>query len=153
MRALEQKEVPSRSDPQALLERARYLARRVREGSIPQLNQIAQAPEMGEKGEKAPISTRNVSRRSGASPDCAASDPEVAWRLEIMRKQVPPKGPILDLIAREAPRRPDTCFSCGDPLPGPRSYRCHPCAVAAAIAVWGYCPDILVSEVKKESSS
>jgi hypothetical protein len=144
------------SDPLSLLERARYLARRVWEGSTPQSNQVAQPPgvgEKGDKGEKSPAPTRYASHNTGAGAENAASDPEVAWRLEAMRKQIPPKGPMLDLIARDAPRRPDACFSCGDPLSGPRSYRCHPCAVAAAIAVWGYCPDILVSDVKKESFS
>lgn len=80
-------------------------------------------------------------------------DPEVAWRLEAMRKQVPPSGPIPDLIAREAPIRPGTCFSCGDPLTANQHYRCRPCAVAAAIAIWGICPEVIALELARREST
>ncbi len=80
-------------------------------------------------------------------------DPEVAWRLEAMRKQVPPSGAIPDLISREAPIQPGTCFSCGDLLRGSQRYRCRPCAVAAAIAIWGSCPENIAALLAQDESS
>jgi hypothetical protein len=59
-------------------------------------------------------------------------DPEVAWRVEAMRPQVPRRGPIPLLVARrEVVPQPDCCLSCGDPLPEGRRYRCGPCQEAA----------------------
>ena len=80
-------------------------------------------------------------------------DPELAWRVEAMRKQIPPSGAIPDLVAREAPVRSGTCFSCGDPLTANQHYRCRPCAVAAAVAIWGVCPQVVAEELARRESS
>ncbi len=63
-------------------------------------------------------------------------DPEVAWRIELMRPQVPRRGPIPFLVARpEVVPQPDCCLSCGDPLPEGRRYRCGPCQRAVEIVL------------------
>jgi hypothetical protein len=60
---------------------------------------------------------------------------EIAWRIEAMRRQLPERGAIPLLLARNVTGRPPgSCCSCGDPLaPGDR-FRCQPCT-AAIIAV------------------
>ena len=69
-------------------------------------------------------------------------DPEVAWRVEAMRPQVPPRGPIPFLVARPGVvPQPDCCLSCGDPLPDGRRYRCGPCQQAV---------EIVLNEVREE---
>lgn len=63
-------------------------------------------------------------------------DPEVGWRAEAMRPQVPRRGPIPFLVARpEVVPQPDCCLSCGDPLPEGRRYRCGPCQRAAEVVL------------------
>jgi hypothetical protein len=96
------------------------------------------------------ISEKPVTSVTTVTP---AFQDQLAWRLEAMRRQVPQEGVIPDLIAREAPTQPGTCFSCGDPLKGNQQYRCRPCAVAAAIAIWGVCPDVVVAELAQRESS
>ena len=61
----------------------------------------------------------------------AEEDAEVAWRGAAMRPQVPPRGPIPVLVAREVVPAPGCCPSCGDPLGEGRSLRCGACARAA----------------------
>lgn len=155
MSALDLKEMPLGSDPLALLERARYLARSIREGSAPEPGVTAQATgvgEKGDKGEKPSEPTRKTARPLEMVSGSPVDDPEVAWRLEIMRKQVPPSGAVPDLIAREAPIQPGTCFSCGEVLKGSQRYRCRPCAVAAAIAIWGTCPEDIASRLIQDEA-
>jgi hypothetical protein len=66
------------------------------------------------------------------SADAAPDDPEVAWRAEAMRPQVPAMGPIPTLYARHLPPVPDgCCLSCGEPLPPGNRNRCEPCVQAA----------------------
>src|SRR5437899_12610699 len=62
-----------------------------------------------------PRDTTKTTETTKAPPTTALDpdDPEIAWRLKAMRKQVPLAGAIPDLIAREAPTQPGTCFSCG----------------------------------------
>ena len=63
-------------------------------------------------------------------------DPEVAWRVEIMLPQIPDRGPIPFLVAREAVEaRAGECASCGDPLGAGDAYVCGPCSRAKAIAL------------------
>jgi len=63
-------------------------------------------------------------------------DPEVAWRIDAMRPEVPPRGPIPFLVARrDVAPQPDCCLSCGDPLPEARRCRCGPCQRAAEIVL------------------
>jgi len=59
-------------------------------------------------------------------------DDEVAWRIEVMRPQVPLTGAIPCLLARpEAKTAPlGMCVSCGDPLVPDRYVRCAPCVEA-----------------------
>jgi hypothetical protein len=73
-----------------------------------------------------------------ADAQAAASRYEVAWRLAVLRPQVPAKGPIPFLCVRkwsqaaDAPRR---CMSCGDPLAEGRQARCVPCQHAVYLAI------------------
>lgn len=64
-----------------------------------------------------------------------AQDPEVQWRLEAMRRQVPTSGPIPFLVARDIQPAPKTCQSCGDALGAGQPYRCRPCVEAATLAL------------------
>jgi hypothetical protein len=61
----------------------------------------------------------------------AQEDAELAWRIAAMRSQVPARGPIPFLKARDAEPAIGGCLSCGDALRGGRSYRCASCARAA----------------------
>ena len=63
---------------------------------------------------------------------------EVAWRVEVMRAQIPPSGPIPFLVAlpeAETLFLPGHCGSCGDPLEDGRRFRCAPCQEAAWLAL------------------
>ena len=64
-----------------------------------------------------------------------ADDPEVVWRIDAMRRQVPLRGPIPFLVARDVPPVPGTCLSCGDALALDQPYRCRPCVQAAILAL------------------
>ena len=68
-------------------------------------------------------------------PLLEAQDPEVRWRVEAMRRQVPAHGPIPFLIACNAPFVRGACLSCGDALASDRPYRCQPCVEAAILAL------------------
>src|SRR5262245_34445226 len=128
MSSLKRNEVASGSDPLALLERARLLAQGIREGCAAQSSEVAGVSRVGEKREKGekPLHSATVESPSSSTiPDLTQQDPEVAWRLEAMLKQVPETGPVRDLIARQAPIQLGTCFSCGDPLKGNQRYRCR----------------------------
>lgn len=62
--------------------------------------------------------------------------PEVRWRMDVMRPQVPRTGPIRFLVARpEVQPRPGHCLSCGDPLRPGEHFRCRPCQQATAIVL------------------
>jgi hypothetical protein len=65
----------------------------------------------------------------------AEEDAEIAWRIAAMRPQVPVRGPIPLLIARESNPAPACCVSCGNPIPAHRRYRCAPCARATWIVL------------------
>lgn len=65
----------------------------------------------------------------------AVADPEVAWRLDAMRRQVPSTGSIPFLVARTIQTALGTCLSCGDPLGFGQPYRCRPCVDAAILAL------------------
>lgn len=69
----------------------------------------------------------------------AADDPVVVERVAAMRARHPPSpGPTPFLTARDVPRDAPGCRSCGEPLAtladGP-AVRCHPCALAAILAL------------------
>ena len=60
---------------------------------------------------------------------------EVGWRVAAMEPQVPKRGPIPFLVARDVPAAPGCCLACGDRLGDRRSLRCSPCAQAASLAL------------------
>ena len=80
---------------------------------------------------RAALARRLLDRTAEVLALLAAEDEEVAWRVAAMRPQVPTRGPIPFLVARDAPAAPRRCPSCGDPLGEGRSLRCEPCARAA----------------------
>ncbi len=59
---------------------------------------------------------------------------EISWRVEAMAHQVPARGSIPFLVARETPFVRGRCLSCGNALNEGQRYRCQPC-MQAAIAV------------------
>ena len=63
-------------------------------------------------------------------------DDEIAWRVAAMSRQIPDKGPIPFLVAREAVEpQAGCCLSCGDPLGKGDAYRCAACSRAANLAL------------------
>lgn len=62
------------------------------------------------------------------------SSPAVAWRVMVMRAQMPARGPIPLLLARpQAPLlrdAPGRCGSCGDPREEGQRYVCRACQAA-----------------------
>jgi hypothetical protein len=56
---------------------------------------------------------------------------ELGWRVEAMRPQVPLRGPIPVLVAREVAVIPGHCFSCGESLAPGRTVLCAACIRAA----------------------
>ena len=61
----------------------------------------------------------------------AAEEIALAWRVEAMRAQVPLRGPIPMLVAREVAVGPGNCLSCGEELAPGRTVRCALCVRAA----------------------
>jgi hypothetical protein len=61
----------------------------------------------------------------------AAEEIALAWRVEAMRAQVPLRGPIPMLVAREVAVSPGNCLSCGEELAPRRTVRCALCVRAA----------------------
>ena len=61
----------------------------------------------------------------------AEEETALAWRVEAMRAQVPQRGPIPVLVAREVAIIPGHCFSCGESLAPGRTVRCAVCIRAA----------------------
>lgn len=62
-------------------------------------------------------------------------DSEVVRRVTAMRPQVPSRGPIPVLLARDVIPASTGCISCGEPVSADRRYRCELCAQAAAIVL------------------
>ncbi len=77
------------------------------------------------------LARRLLDRKGEVLALLAAEDAEVAWRAAAMRPQVPARGPIPVLVARDLRTGPDGCISCGNPLAGGPSVRCAPCARAS----------------------
>jgi hypothetical protein len=70
----------------------------------------------------------------------AVLEGERSWRVEVMRRQVPPKGPIPALQALPGQRVPrGACASCGVPLVRAQRLRCHTCGQAARRALRDGC--------------
>jgi predicted RNA binding protein YcfA (HicA-like mRNA interferase family) len=80
------------------------------------------------------VTLTHRTRKGGLCWRSMARDAEVAWRVEAMRPQIPPRGPIPFLLARlevTTPYAPGHCGSCGDPLDAGQRFRCSPCQQAA----------------------
>jgi len=97
--------------------------------------------QMGERATPA-AEAENTAKRAGHGTDKTdktdAEASEIAWRVTVMRPQVPAKGPIPFLVAREASRslgEPPWCLSCGDALAPGRTVRCVPCVLAIETAL------------------
>jgi hypothetical protein len=128
----------SGSSSLGLLERARELAESLKTASPRPLSPHDEALESGDKGDKREKALGNQgSRVSELSSliSLTVQDPEVAWRLEAMRGQVPTIGAIPFLVARDIQPAPGACQSCGDPLGVDQPYRCPPCVEAATLAL------------------
>ena len=66
----------------------------------------------------------------------AADDPEVGWRVTVMRSQVSLGHPFPVLVAREGVSgTAGTCVSCGDVLAKGQRHRCDACKHAAWLVV------------------
>jgi hypothetical protein len=61
----------------------------------------------------------------------AEEEVALAWRVEAMSPQVPERGPIPVLMAREVSAIPGHCLSCGELLAPKRTVRCALCVRAA----------------------
>jgi len=59
----------------------------------------------------------------------------LGWRVQAMRPQVPRRGPIPVLVAREVSVVPGYCQSCGEPLAPGRTVRCALCVRAAQVVL------------------
>jgi hypothetical protein len=65
----------------------------------------------------------------------AEEEAELGWRVEAMRPQVPERGPIPVLVAREVAVIAGHCLSCGEPLAPGRTVRCVLCVRAAQVVL------------------
>lgn len=74
-----------------------------------------------------PLARRLLARKPEVLARLAADDEAVAWRVAVMRPQVPASGPIPFLTIREVGPTSDGCLSCGDPLNEEGRIRCSPC--------------------------
>ena len=80
---------------------------------------------------RAELAQRLLDRTAEVLALLAAEDAEVAWRATAMRPQVPRRGPIPILVARDTAPRAGGCVSCGERLVDGRIARCGACARAA----------------------
>lgn len=63
-------------------------------------------------------------------------DNEIAWRVAAMTQQIPDKGAIPFLLARQGVEsKAGCCLSCGELLKQGDAYRCAPCGRAANLAL------------------
>lgn len=77
--------------------------------------------------------SENSEAQSAAIP---TDDPEISWRVGAMLPQIPDRGPIPFLVAREAVEPQEgCCLSCGDLLKPGDAYRCAACGRAANLAL------------------
>jgi hypothetical protein len=81
------------------------------------------------------VARRLLERKIEVSALLAAEDADVAWRVEAMRPQVPRRGAIPMLVAREQAPEPGCCVSCGEHLNEGVTFRCSPCARAAWVVL------------------
>ena len=79
-----------------------------------------------------------VAHRPAVRQVLAAADPEVAWRVEAMRAQVPPFSRIIPILQVRTDTAPGTCLSCGVPA---ADARCEPCIAAMHVVLDGWTGD------------
>ena len=84
---------------------------------------------------RAALAQRVLARKQDVLERLATEVADVAWRAEAMRAQVPERGPLPFLAARDVVPTPGLCRSCGDPMSEDRVARCAPCAQAAWLAL------------------
>jgi len=109
--------------------------------------EVPQVPEDLVKTTKAAFGTigtcqkveyaENSEAQSDVEPAASPIDePEISWRVEAMLSQIPDKGAIPFLVAREAVEpQAGCCLSCGEPLNQGNAYRCAACGRAANLAL------------------
>jgi len=73
----------------------------------------------------------------------SAEDADVAWRVAAMRPQVPRRGAIPMLIARQVTSSLGRCISCGERLHEGVMVRCSPCARAAWVVLHEIREDVI----------
>jgi hypothetical protein len=81
------------------------------------------------------VAYRLLARKHEVLALLTAEDIEVAWRVAAMRPQVPQRGAIPVLAARDVVSSPGYCISCGEPLPDGMRVRCAPCARATWVVL------------------
>jgi len=85
---------------------------------------------------------RNHKAEALAALACEANDPQIAWRVAILRPYVRPFGPIWLPPVRPGIKSlrdaPDRCASCGEPKTPTQRYHCLTCQHARWQAVYGY---------------
>jgi hypothetical protein len=84
---------------------------------------------------EAHLAERLLARKAEVLELLAAEDAEVAWRVAAMRPQVPMRGPVPFLIARDVPLESSCCSACGCPLGANQRFRCQPCLQAATLVL------------------
>jgi hypothetical protein len=65
----------------------------------------------------------------------AEEEVALGWRIAAMRQQVPVRGPIPLLMARDVEPTAEHCLSCGEPLALGRTVRCALCVHAAQVVL------------------
>jgi hypothetical protein len=81
------------------------------------------------------VAQRLLERKSDVLALLAAEDANVAWRVAAMRPQVPQRGAIPVLVAREGVSVPGSCVSCGEHLREGVTFRCSLCSRAAWVVL------------------
>jgi hypothetical protein len=81
------------------------------------------------------VAQRLLERKRDVLALLAAEDADVAWRVAAMRPQVPKRGAIPVLVAREGVPEPGSCVSCGQHLREGVIFRCSLCSRAAWVVL------------------
>ncbi len=77
------------------------------------------------------IAQRLLARKHEVLALLGEEDADVAWRVAAMRPQVPIRGPIPLLVARNTRPVVGHCITCGDRFSLAGTFRCSPCTRAA----------------------
>jgi hypothetical protein len=82
-----------------------------------------------------PLARRLLGRTGEVLVLLAAEDDEMAWRVAAMRSQVPRRGAIPVLVARDRASEPGCCISCGEHLNEELTFRCSLCSRATWVVL------------------